>query len=152
VSRMRRNQSSRRGYVLVLTLGLITLAAISLTGLARYSLALASSTEDATEELQRRWGLLTIRHVLIERAAEILDAQLAPGQQVGPPWPKPSVVTAKFSLGGQQFEVELADEDAKTNLNILYSQKPDQVSSAIRRLNRGTDGLSVSLRPEQGST
>jgi type II secretory pathway component PulK len=144
---MRRNSSQRRGYVLVLTLGIITLAAISLAGLARYSLGLASSAQDAAEALQRRWGLLSARHVFMDRAAEILDAQVRPNESGTPPWPKPSKVTAAFNLGTQNFTVVIADEDAKANLNVVFAQKGAELSSAIRHLSQDSEGLSLRLQP-----
>lgn len=143
------NRSHRRGYVLVLTLGLITLAAISLAGLARYSLGLASSAQDAAEQLQRRWGLLSACHVFMEGAAEILDERVPPKEAATPPWPKPAIVSASFNLGGQRFTITIADEDAKANLNTIYAENPKQFSTVVRRLNQAPGSFPVQLVPDK---
>jgi len=137
----------RRGYVLVLTLGLLALAAISLAGLARYSLGLAATSRSATEDLQRRWGLASVRHVLWERADEILDGQVPPDQAAAPPWPKPASLFVSFRLGGQKFEVLVADEDAKVDLNTIHARKPDRLLSALRHLSQ--EGLTARLVPQR---
>ena len=147
---MRRNGSHRRGYVLVLTLGLIALVAMSLAGLARYSLDLASNTQDAAEELQRRWGILSTRHIFLGQAAEILDAQVRTTESGIPPWPKPASVATSFNLGSQKFTVIISDEDAKVNLNTIHRHSPEQLLSAVRRLGQDAGGLNV--RPTADKT
>jgi hypothetical protein len=150
---MSRRASSRDGYVLVLTLGLVALAAISLAGLARFSLGYASSTRDAAQDLQRRWGLYSTRLVLFVRAQEILNAQVVPGQENMPPWPKPSSGTASFNLGGERYSVTLADEDAKINVNSIYLRKRDRTAAAIRQATHasGASDLPIHLLPQTGT-
>jgi len=138
---MTRHRRQRPGYVLVLTLGLVTLAAISLSGFARYSLEMASRANEATEELQHRWGLLTARHVLMNQPAELIASQVRPEEASGPPWPKPASVSTAFSLGSLKFTVNLADEDSKVNLNTVRARHPDLIPAVIRRQCGGTGGL-----------
>jgi hypothetical protein len=144
---MRHQSQKRAGYVLVLTLGIIALASITLAGLARHSMRLAANANQSAEELQRRWGLLSVRHVLLERAGEILEMQV-PDEQAGtPPWPKPSWMTADFQLGDQIFSVVVADEDSKLNLNAVYQRKRDRIRSAIRNVENANSGALPDVRP-----
>ena len=148
---MLRIPQQRPGYVLVLTLGLLALAAISLSGLARYSLSCASSAREAADELQRRWGLYGARLVLFEHAAEIMEAQVRPEQRNVPPWPKPANVSTSYQLGSQSFTVTLSDEDAKVDLNTLQVRKSDRLLPAIRRLSQSVRGgdLMIRLTPQR---
>jgi hypothetical protein len=142
--------SSRTGYVLVLTLGLLALASISLASVARYSLASATSANTAAEELQRRWGLLSVRHVFTEQAVAVLDAAVPPEQVNTPPWPKPASLSTSFRLGGLTFSVLVSDEDAKANLNVLAAWSPDKLAAISRRLSQGAGNLDLrALRPTQ---
>jgi hypothetical protein len=141
------------GYVLLLTLGIIALASIALAGLARRSLNLATSAGQAADDLQRRWGLVSVRRVLLDRAAEILEAQVPDELASLPPWPKPAQVSASFLLGDRQFSVTLADEDAKADLNAIYTRKRDRFLPAIRQLSRDAQFASpdVQIMPNAGS-
>lgn len=147
---IRRYDKYRRGYVLVLTLATIALAAISLAGLARYSLQLATSADEAASDLQHRWGLVSVRHVLADRAEVILAALTSSHSSSTPPWPKPARAAATFRLGTFQWQVLVADEDAKVNLNTIYRRKPKALVPAIRRLcrNEQASGLVVAPMPE----
>jgi hypothetical protein len=150
---MSRTTSRRAGYVLVLTLGLLALATISLAGFARYSLSCASSAKDAADELQRRWGLYSVRRELFERAAQIIDSQVVPGQENAPPWPKPSHRSTSFQLGKHEFSITLADEDAKVNVNAIYARQTERTIPTIRRLSQAAraNDLVVRLAPQRGT-
>jgi hypothetical protein len=139
----------RSGYVLVLTLGLLALSAISLASLARYSLSLAAATSAEAQELQRRWGLISARHFFAEQAASILDSQVPPHEFNTPPWPKPASVTTEFQLGHHTFSVVVADEGAKVNLNTLFERRSDRIAPLIRRLQRGKGEFPVRLLPQE---
>lgn len=143
---MRRTTQNHGGYVLLLTLGMIALASIALAGLARHSLNLAASAGQAADDLQRRWGLLSVRHVLLGRASEFLEAQVPDELADLPPWPKPAHVSASFQMAGQRFTVTIADEDAKVDLNRIYQRKRDRLLPAIRQLSRDANSAAPSVR------
>ena len=147
---MKSRPANRRGYVLVMTLGLLALAAISLATLARYSLETTIASQEAAEELQRRWGVLSVRRVISERAAEIIALQVPVKETSTPPWPKPAAVEAVFKLGELKFSVLVADEDAKLNLNAVRANKPDQLATVIRRASFA--GAALPLCPIPGTS
>jgi hypothetical protein len=146
---MTRKRSYRRGYVLVLTLGLLALAAISLASFARFSLGLAAATSSEAEELQRRWCLASARHFFTEQAAWILDAQIPTDEFDTPPWPKPGRAAVTFRLGKHEFSVVVSDEDAKVNLNAVFAHTPDRLMPVIRQAEGGTSALIVRPLPQK---
>jgi hypothetical protein len=145
---MRKRFQHRRGYVLLLTLALVTLAAITMTGLARHSLKLALEAQDAERELQERWGAISCRRVLLDRADELFEA-LVPEEQVDrPPWPKPAIVEAEFTLRDSLYWIRLADEDAKANLNVIHEKKPQRLLELLRTqaIRDGSGMMPIRLR------
>lgn len=147
---MCRRATRKNGYVLVLTLGIITLASIALASLARYSLQQVSAANEAAADLQQRWGIWSVRHVLLRQASEILEAQVPVELAGAPPWPKPAQVTAEFELFGIRYSVSIADEDAKLNLPTLYSRKRERLMPAIQQLGAKSNAPipPIQLRPD----
>ena len=147
---MPRRTSRKNGYVLVLTLGVITLASIALASLARYSLQHAAAANESAADLQKRWGIWSVRHVLLSQADEILDAQV-PDELAGePPWPKSASIAAEFELAGSRYSISIADEDAKLNLSTLHARKRERLLPAIQRLGAQSQAPmpTVHLRPD----
>ncbi|MEZ6048711.1 MAG: hypothetical protein R3C11_24665 [Planctomycetaceae bacterium] len=64
--------------MLVMALGLILIAGLILAGVARRSLAMATEVARAQEELQRRWGAISTRRVLLENAENVLEGLATP--------------------------------------------------------------------------
>ena len=132
-------RSTARGYVLLLTLFLLVIAAVAMVGVARASMNRALAAVDARRDLQQRWGTLSAARALLPRAATVIDA--AEGR-AGHPLP---AVAATVELGGESFTLTFADEQAKANLNALYAagKRP----AAERAARDASSGLSVRLRP-----
>ena len=53
----------RDGFVLVMTLVLIAMAAVRLASIAQHSLALSLASHEAAEQLQQRWGAASCQRV-----------------------------------------------------------------------------------------
>lgn len=115
-----------------MVLVLVTVAAISLAGLASRSLQLIEQATQAERDLQRRWGVFSCERVLLARAEELIEREgpedppdeEAPKVEV---WPLPAQSYRRFVLGGMQFEAALSDEDAKVNLNTVYRRAPERL-------------------------
>jgi len=142
----RRRRARRDGYVLLMTLALLVIAALSQTGLARRSLLAALEANQARADLQRRWAATSCRQLLLEQAEEILIGLEDAQHSRRPKWPAPKESRAQFTLGGFAIELVLADEDAKANLNALYARKPGQVRLMLMELVRSS--LVPELRPD----
>jgi hypothetical protein len=135
---------NRRGYVLVMTLGLLMLAATLLVTLGRASTArvLASKTEQ--RELQRRWAVVSCRNAVLPFSVDILAKQEALQNRPIPGF-RVSIV-----LGDQRYTLLVSDEQAKANVNLLLEHSDKSRAEARLREALSGSGLgnSIFLRPE----
>jgi hypothetical protein len=131
------------GYVLVVTLGLLLLAATMLVSLGRATLRQAQIAREAQAELQQRWGLYSCRNSILPNAEKILARR-----EITDNKPVPTV-RASVRLGEQTFDLLVSDEQAKANVNALLSAVDK--SSAENRLRQALSGSgvvnNVKLRP-----
>jgi hypothetical protein len=140
-----RPRKNRHGYVLLMTLALLVIAALSEAGLARRSLQTALEAQQAQAALQRQWAQASCRQFLLERADALL-IELEVSDDRRPQWPAPRELRAAFTLAGMDIELILADEDAKLNLNALYSRKPAELRAKLLDLLGAS--LATELRPD----
>ena len=120
-----------------------------MAAVARHSLLLALAGAEAQESLQRRWGAVSCQRAFLERAEDILK-QLAddPSQDADPQKPHPDHATARIVLGGMVFDLLLADENAKVNLNAIYRlRNVDEVRRIVRESADAGGRLEVRLLP-----
>lgn len=113
---MRSRNCYRRAFVLPMTLAIIVLTAIVMAGFARQSLLSAVQSNEAQRDLQRRWGGLSCQRSMLDRA-ELLLVQSIDG-------PRPRRLRLEIALGEFQFEMLLADENAKLNVNTAAALGP----------------------------
>ncbi len=146
---MKRRHPHRSGYVLLLVLLLLTLAAAALAAACRGSLDRSVRAARATEELQHRWGTISCREALLLDAENVLQrAELAGVSAQGQ-------ARARFSLGAEQFEVVISDEQAKVNINSLYARfGKDGAERAAKALGRAHGGhlvpkLLIAVKPSR---
>jgi hypothetical protein len=134
----------RRGYVLVVTLGLLVLAATLMVSIGRASLRRAAAAREAADDLQRRWGATSCRLAVMPAIQSVLVDQERKTR-------KPVAVhRARLRLGGQTFDLVLADEQAKANVNALLDESDrTQVETRLREAMTGT-GMAhlVRVRPD----
>ena len=98
-----------RGYVLVMTLLVLVIAAVALSAVTAESHQHAMAARTAQDELQRRWAALSCEQTLLPRIPVIL----ASGEK-----PRGRMVHM-LELGGQKLMLVLGDEQAKANVNLL---------------------------------
>lgn len=110
---MMQRSTKPRGYVLVMTLLLLALAAVALAGVTAESHRRAIEALTAQDNLQQRWGAISCHQALLPLAADILES--ARNQADKPP----SRVNARVLLGGVGFRLVFADEQAKANISLL---------------------------------
>jgi len=147
--RQPRSSRARAGFVLVMVLVLLTIAGISLAGLARRSLAMSEQAAAAQSDLQRRWGIRSCLRLYLANAESLLEAEAAKSSGQSRTWPLPSAASSEFSLGNLRFSVLVADEDAKINVNTLFRRGGDgaaQVASVVEQV-AGPNGISTQIRP-----
>jgi hypothetical protein len=137
---VRTNRRHPRGYVLLLTLMLLAIAAAALAGACRAALQKAVLATRAQDDLQRRWGVVSCRAALLPKAERVLAAS---GDRTSPE------ARVEVTLGGRPMALVFGDEQAKANVNLLYALgHRDGADRAVRGV-VGTIGadLRVELRP-----
>lgn len=138
-----------RGFVLLMTLLLLALAAVVLLGITRRSLEHATLANLAQQNFQRDWGRRSIEGATLHRAAAILDhvAKTEPEVAIIPR------LTGEIHLGNWQFAYALSDEQAKLNLNVwLLDQRSALVNHLVAAaVNEADIETTVRVRPQKPS-
>ena len=114
----RKETKARLGYVLVLVLVSLILAATLLVQLASRTKELRVQGIDSVESLQEKWGQLSCERAAIGQAAAYFDRiEKNRGPNLDSPFP--SQVRQSLEFGRMRFDMLVADESAKANLNIV---------------------------------
>src|SRR5688572_16761712 len=108
-------QMRHRGYVLIVTLGVLVLAATVMVGVGRAAIAHALAARQAQDDLQRRWAIASCRAIVLPFAEQLLVDQEHKQQRPVP------VHRAQIHLGNVALDLTLADEQAKANVNWLLN-------------------------------
>ena len=136
----------RRGYVLLMALVTVAIAGFLLAGVARHSLLAAVTALDARENLQRRWGAVSCQHAFLDHADTILASFQAAGADGGASSGACVALPIRVALGGQTFDLRLADENAKVNLNtVLACRGKEQLLRLCRELPAPAGSLRAEL-------
>ena len=132
----------RRGFVLVMTLVLIAVAGMLLVGVARDSMMLALEALSAQRDLQQRWGAISCQETILRRAGQLFEAEARQLEKDGEfRMPQPASIAGSIMLGGIRFDIRLADEDAKLNLNTLHAFKgKQQAEQTVRAMDMTLQG------------
>jgi hypothetical protein len=130
----------------------LAVAGAALAAAARRSFEAAAAAGEAERTLQRKWGMLGIRAVCLPRAETILIGRPpVPSAGADTAEAQPVPVSRRFALtlGGTRFEVTVADEQAKANVNVVHHRRGKRgLEAALRRLQPvGAEPLRVRLRP-----
>ena len=138
----------RGGFALLMSLMLLVLCTVLLVGLARFSLSLSAECRDAREEMQWRWGAVSLRAAIASRADQVIARRVGEGH-AGLNREDAYSVVETVQLGEVSFRLRVEDENRKLNLNRLFvTGGSDDVSEALRLLGQGR--TAVRLRPKRG--
>jgi hypothetical protein len=141
---LREVRRQARGFVLVVVLGLLVLAATLLVAIGRASVShsLAARLEQA--ELQQRWGAVSCRNAILPAASDIIAIQ---ERLRGKPIP---VLRTSVELSGLRYTLIISDEQAKANINALLERvERSGVEGRVRDAVAGSGlGNSILLHPE----
>ena len=110
-------QSRQSCFVLLMTLVLLSVVAVTMVAVARRSFSAALRAHEQHTRLQHRWAVLTLESTLLDHAESILtDAEEDRFEPV-------AQLRFDVELAGQRYELLLADEQAKVNLNALRARR-----------------------------
>ena len=139
---MRRRK--QKGYVLLVVLVMLTIATLLSASVARRGLDQSVAAAKKADKLQRRWGEISLRHTVLNRA-EILLRTAELGESVKRP-----LLHTTVKLGDRSFTLVLSDEQAKLNLNTAFRNGGE---SAVRNaLFEGAVLWPIRLRPDPRAT
>jgi len=132
------HKGCHRGYVLVMVLVLLAIAAAAMAGVCRASMLKAVRAASAADELQRRWTVLRCRAVLLPKA----EAVLSRGEG------RESEVRREIIVGGQPVTLVFGDEQAKANVNSIYRATGlAGAERVVRQVVGNIDHVAVELKP-----
>jgi len=136
-------QGKRRqsGFVLLMVLAVLVLAATVLATAASRSCRSALEAAEAQRDLQLRWGALSARATVLPRAELLLGQEEARLQH-------PAVWARwELNLGNMPLVLGLSDEQAKANVNLLEARHGRQsMVASLGRLQSGSGAL-LPIRP-----
>lgn len=131
-----------QGFTLVMTLLLLVVVAASSLSMVRSSLNQALRAQSAQTDLQRRWGMWSCQAALLPNIeAVLIDSQEQSESTF-------ASKTLTLPLSGHTYEVVLGDEQAKVNINHLYSRRGRvQCDKAVRSLTSPETLVPIQLSP-----
>jgi hypothetical protein len=134
VAPSRRTRSPHRGYVLIVTLGLLVLSASLLVAIGHAAVRHALAARLAADRLQRHWGQVSCSKAVLPFAEGILiNAELELHQPV-------AVYHARLQLGDQLFTLIISDEQAKANVNSMLEMASEDKFTVESRIRQALSG------------
>lgn len=121
----------RSGFVLMMAIVLLAIAAATMVQLANRSMAIVQQGVVAQRETQERWSQITARIAFLERGEELLSSVEARHIEMGGGWPFPRQIVVHYQLGGERFQVQLSDECAKISINALAARHPEDLRTLL---------------------
>ncbi|WP_428940619.1 hypothetical protein [Fontivita pretiosa] len=131
-----------------MTLVLLALATLALSGTVCQSLRRAAEARAAQRQLQRSWGTLSCQRTLLPLTEQILAAAESGARWTGQ---APVSVRRSVQLGELRFELIFADEQAKANAGALVQRRgKDESQRLLHALLAGSPmAARLQLRPLQ---
>jgi len=141
---MRRN-NPKSGFVLLMALIVLALAATCLAVAARQFCAMALRAGGEQQDLQLRWGALSCEAVCLPKAEDLVAKARVPGAD------PVSQTRYALTLGGTVFHLIVSDEQAKANANSLARLRGEtDLPFVLQRLQaEQCKMLEVRLRPRE---
>ncbi|MEM9587062.1 MAG: hypothetical protein AAGA03_07245, partial [Planctomycetota bacterium] len=112
------NGPSKPGFVLLVVIAVFVLVITLLGQLARISMDRSLAAADSEIALRGRWANRSLESVLLSRAAKRFDELEQQAAKTGT-LPQ-SVLRDRLVLGGIAYDLLLADEGAKANVDAIY--------------------------------
>jgi hypothetical protein len=130
----------QKGFVLILVLAMLAIAALLSAGIARRSLDQSIIVAQKQTEMQRHWGEISCRQAILNRAEILLrTAELREGVAA-------TTLQTTVKLGDQTFLLILSDEQAKLNLNTVFRNGDMLAVRQVVFMNSAT--WQLKLRPD----
>lgn len=140
-----RPRQRQSGYVLLLVLVTLALTSLAVAASARQHLRSVAANDRSARELQHRWAVRSLQATVLPRAEDVLkSAEARAGRPV-------ARLTVNLVLNGEPYQIVLADEQAKLNVNAAYqwggAARVTQTLEALGRDERRTGPTANLLGP-----
>ncbi|MCC9599469.1 hypothetical protein LOC67_02770 [Stieleria sp. JC731] len=141
------SQTRHQGFALLAVIATAVLMVTVLATLSKHSLKRALAASDAAVRFQQRWGMSSIESTLLPHARKIFE-QSEKVTTENPDAFAPRQIRSIITLGGVTFDVALADEDAKANINTIYQAAgPQRANMIVTELLGPPSNLAMRLAP-----
>jgi type II secretory pathway pseudopilin PulG len=149
----RTGRQPNHAFVLLMVLVAIIVVGVAMSATARRSLLASVSAIESQRAMQRYWGMRSCQQTVLTASSqlfELSDRSIRFGR--GKRTAFPATIEDRVVLGGQTFDLLLADEDAKANLNAIYDiggRRPCE--QAISQLSGALESRTMNLLPTRPS-
>ena len=127
----------RHGHVLLMTLMVLAIAVVIVTGVSKHSIGLARTAARERQELQEKWGVASCQRFVFDNRDHLLSRTGQPQANV----------SGVVQLATQTIRFDLNDESAKLDVNTLNDVLSRQEATSILRRLAGASVLKIQLRP-----
>lgn len=125
----------REGHVLVITVMLLAVTALIVAGIARHSMALATSAKEGELKLKRKWAVASAQRFYLQNGQRFLTT-------IGR-----SQLQLDIRLSGLSIRNTISDESAKLDVNAMAELASEaELKNAVRQI-AGSQNLMIRLRP-----
>ncbi|MEM8733614.1 MAG: hypothetical protein AAGG44_05315 [Planctomycetota bacterium] len=129
-SRVGLSRRNRSGYVLLLVIVLLVIAATLTVRFANEVMTTNLATLRSVKHMQAKWGKLSCERVILPMADSVFERLNQPGSK-GPVWQ----IQQTTDLGNQRIQLVLTDESAKASLgNLMRDESGRGALSKMQRL------------------
>lgn len=144
-----RKRRKQRGFVLILALVVLSVAAVFLATAARRSCQKALDASTAQQELQLKWGMISCQAAFLPEAEALLSKNSSADSSAPENADRPRAVLHRgLELGGMKFDLVISDEQAKANANALSTLDSGGLEQTLMELQEGVRRTAlVRLRP-----
>ncbi len=140
------HRQGRGGHILFMTLMLLAITVLILTGIARHSLQLAYTASQSRIKLQEKWAVASCQRFALQNSQRLLSVD---GQDSSE---RQARVAGIVMLSDIELALELADESSKLDLNTVSEfLSRQEIEQTIRQLTDHRE-LKIRLRPLQPGT
>ena len=140
------HRHGRGGHILFMTLMLLAITVLIVTGIARHSVQLAFTASQSRIELQEKWAVASCQRFALRNSQRLLSDD-------GQDWSaRQARVAGIVMLSDIEIALELADESSKLDLNTFSEfLSRQEIEQTIQQLTDHRE-LKVQLRPLQPGT
>ena len=144
-------EQRRLGFVLLMTLALLTIASVLCAAIAQQSMLLGLRANQEIDAFRRRWAVASCRETMFALGQQRLLTRVSEGRDGKPVRVRLRDVVVRVRLSGVPYILRFADEQAKVDVNTLaVNMSTEALRVRLQRFMKGFDAR-LDLRPSPDS-